>query len=230
MTTILLGKECSPFLEIDHSLLQRADTRLVWAESSDAFVPLVRDSRPDVVLLDPHVPGFDAFATARAIHADDIGARALLFVIGNAADHDRALAAGVTGLVTRPATQARLLELLRRHGLVRERGDDRLEIALKVAVTQRGEEGLAYTRDLSSGGCFLHAQGKFLAGDAVRLSFHLPVPGGRDIATDADVVRVEIAPHPGAGSGGIAVRFAGRSGADRAELGQFLRSRRPGVS
>ena len=40
MTTILLGKECSTFLEIDDSVLQRAEVHLVWAETVDAFVPL----------------------------------------------------------------------------------------------------------------------------------------------------------------------------------------------
>ena len=230
MTTILLGKECSTFLEIDHSLLQRAEVKLVWAETADAFVPLEREHRPDIVVLDPQVSGFDAFEATRAILAEGGGSRALVFLIGNAADQDRAQAAGARGLVTRPVTQPRLLEILRRHGLAAEREDDRVEVALKVDLRCAGEESLAYTRDLAPGGCFLHAQGRFAPGERVRVSFQLPVPGGRAIDADGEVVRVEPVSPGGSGSGGIAVRFAGLAGADRVELGQFLRSRRTGAA
>ena len=82
MTTILLGKECSPFLEIDDSLLQRAELRLVWAESVDAFVPLAKQHEPKLVVLDPQVPGLDATACATAIRAEEL-VETVILVVGN---------------------------------------------------------------------------------------------------------------------------------------------------
>jgi CheY-like chemotaxis protein len=229
MTTILLGKECSTFLETDDSVLQRAEVRLLWAEAVDAFVPLAREHRPELVVLDPQVAGFDAFACARdVLAATGDGVKVLL--IGNSADDGRAGAAGIAGIVTRPLTQARLVEAVRKYAPVVERENDRAEVAIKVAFVCGGVEGLAYTRDLSTDGCFLHMHEPIAPGTPLTLSFQLPAPGGREVRVDGEVVRVQ---PPGAGRGaapGVAVRFTNVAPADHVEIGRFLRSRGRGVA
>jgi CheY-like chemotaxis protein len=227
MTTILLGKECSSFLEIDDSVLQRAEVRFVWAETPDAFVPLAREHAPDLVVLDPQVAGYDAYACAREILAA-VGESVTVLVIGNTADQDRAEAAGVTGLITRPLTQARLVEAIRRYHPITARETDRAEVALKVAAVRAGVEGLAYTRDIATDGCFLLTHEPVAVGETLALAFHLPIPGGREVKVEAEVVRVQAA--PGTGTPGIAVRFTTLAAADRVELGRYLRGRRRGVA
>ena len=221
MTTILLGKECSPSLETDDSVLQRSEVHVVWAETTDAFIPLAREHRPDLVVLDPHVAGFDAFACARGI-LEALGGKVRVLVIGNTADQERAEAAGVAGIVTRPLTQARLVEAVRRYAPVTERKKDRAEVAIKVELVRGGLTGLAYTRDLATDGCFLLTHEAFTVGDAVVLSFHLPGPGGREVRVEGEVVRVQ--------PPGIAVRFTTLSPADRVEIGRFLRSQGSGAA
>jgi uncharacterized protein (TIGR02266 family) len=228
MTTILLGKECSTFLETDDSVLQRADVRLVWAESVDAFVPLAREHRPDLVVLDPQVPGLDAFACAREI-LEAIGERVVVLIIGNTADDDRAEAAGIAGIVTRPLTRERLVEVVRRFHPLVERENDRAEVAIKVDFTSQGIEGLAYTRDLSPDGCFLHTHEPLALGALMSLAFQLPAPGGREVKVEGEVVRLQPAATRG-GTPGLAVRFTTIAAADRVEIGRFLRSRRRGVA
>jgi CheY-like chemotaxis protein len=222
MTTILLGKECSSFLEIDDSVLQRAEVRFVWAETPDAFVTLAVEHEPDLVVLDPQVAGLDAYACARAILAE-LGDAVSVLVIGNSAELGRAEAAGVCGLVTRPLTQARLVEAIRKYHPMTARNAERAEVALKVSIVRAGVEGLAYTRDIAIDGCFLHTHEPAAVGEIVVLAFHLPSPGGRDVRTEAEVVRVE-APS------GIAVRFVSIAAADRVELGRYLRAQRRGVA
>lgn len=220
MTTILLGKECSPFLEIDDSLLQRAEVRLVWAETTDAFLRLAREHRPDLVVLDPQVPNFDALRCAEQLHQDAALSGTIVLLIGNRSVRRGATAGPVNGTLARPVTQERLLEALRRHGLTVERGGERAEVAIKVDLSHRGRTVLAYTRDLALDGCFLHTHDPFAVGDRVALAFQLPQPGGRAVRVEADVVRL--------GSGGIALRFASLSPPDRVELGRFLRKQRGG--
>jgi hypothetical protein len=82
-------------------------------------------------------------------------------------------------------------------------------------------ESLAYTRDLATDGCFLHTHEPARVGEKVVLAFHLPIPGGRDVRAEGEVVRVQ--------PGGIAVHFKAIAAADRVELGRYLRSRRKGV-
>ena len=222
MTTILLGKECSPFLEIDDSLLQRAEVRLVWAETSDAFLKLAREPRPDLVVLDPQVPHFDAQACAEALRADPALSGTIVLLIGNRSAKRATEAGPVHGTLARPVTQERLLEAMRRHGLTVERGGDRAEVAIKVDLTHGGKTVLAYTRDLAVDGCFLHTHDPFAVGDRVSLAFQIPGPGGRAVRCEADVVRL--------GSAGIALRFTSLAPPDRVELGRFLRKRRGGES
>lgn len=228
MTTILLGKECSTFLETDESMLQRTDVRLVWAESVDAFVQLAREHRPELVVLDPQVAGFDAFRCAREILGAVSGVSVL--IIGNSADEKRAKAAGIAGIVSRPLTRERLVEAVRRHHPLVERETNRAEVALKVDFVCEGVAGLAYTRDLSTDGCFLHTHESFPMGAIVALAFQLPGPGGRDVRIESEVVRVQ---PPGANrsvTSGVAVRFTTIAAADRVEIGRFLRSRGRGVA
>ncbi|HEX4823242.1 MAG TPA: PilZ domain-containing protein [Candidatus Polarisedimenticolaceae bacterium] len=221
MTTILLGKECSSFLELDDSVLQRAEVRFVWAETTDTFVPLAREHRPDLVVLDPHVPGLDAFAAAAQI-LEALGDSVTVLALGNSADAARAEAAGIAGLVTRPLTQARLVEAIKKYHPVAFRRDERAEVALKVTIVRGGVEGLAYTRDMGIDGCFLLTHEPAAAGESIALAFQLPIPGAREVRAEAEVVRVE--------SAGIALRFTTIAAADRVELGRYLRAQRRGVA
>jgi CheY-like chemotaxis protein len=218
MTTILLGKECSPFLEIDDSLLQRAEVRLVWAETSDAYARLAREHRPHVIVLDPQVPGFDAAACAAALRRDAALASTVILLIGNRSAKRATVSGSVDGTLARPVTQERLLDAMRRHGITVERTGDRVEVAIKVDLTHGARTSLAYTRDLAVDGCFLHTHEPFSVGDRVGLAFQLPTPGGRDLRIEGVVLRV--------GSGGIALKFSGLAPGDRVELGRFLRKRR----
>src|SRR5512145_1667008 len=138
MTTILLGKECSPFLEIDDSLLQRAEVRLVWAETSDAFLRLAREHRPDLIVLDPQVPNFDAQRCAEQLHQDAALSGTIVLLIGNRSVRRGATTGPINGTLARPVTQGRLLDALRRHGLTVERGGERAEVAIKVDLSHRG--------------------------------------------------------------------------------------------
>ena len=229
MTMILLGKECSTFLETDESVLQRADVRLVWAESVEAFVPLAREHRPDLCVLDPQVPGFDAFACAREI-LEAIGEGVAVLLIGNTADGERAEAAGIAGIVSRPLTRERLVEAMRRYHPMVERESDRAEVAIKVDFVCDSVSGLAYTRDLSTDGCFLLMHEPLALGAALSLAFQLPAPGARDVKVEGEVVRLQPPASHRAGTAGLAVRFTTITAADRGEIGRFLRSRRRGVA
>ena len=176
MTTILLGKECSTFLETDDSVLQRAEVRLVWAETVDTFVPLAMEHRPDLIVLDPQVAGFDAFACAREI-LSAVGKSVAVILIGNTADARSRRGGGDRwGSSQRPVTRGapgRDGAPLPPRGRAREharRGRDQVDFVCN------GVEGLAYTRDLSTDGCFLHARAVGAWGGALAV---VSAPGRR---------------------------------------------------
>jgi uncharacterized protein (TIGR02266 family) len=126
-------------------------------------------------------------------------------------------------------TRERLVEVVRRFHPLVERENDRAEVAIKVDFTSQGIEGLAYTRDLSPDGCFLHTHEPLALGALMSLAFQLPAPGGREVKVEGEVVRLQPAATRG-GTPGLAVRFTTIAAADRVEIGRFLRSRRRGVA
>ena len=70
---------------------------------------------PDVVLLDVGLPGIDGYDVARRIRAGAAGRRVLLVALtgyGQAADRQRALAAGFDVHLVKPVTPERLAEVL----------------------------------------------------------------------------------------------------------------------
>jgi CheY-like chemotaxis protein len=77
----------------------------------------VRRLRPPVVLLDGMLPHRDGFEVCRLIKADPTlaGTRVvMLTALGQRADQDRAVAAGVDFFLTKPFDEEDLLSLLRR--------------------------------------------------------------------------------------------------------------------
>ena len=178
--------------------------------------------RPDLIVLDPQVAGFDAFACARELRSV-IGEQVSVLLIGNTADADRAEAAGIAGVVSRPLTQARLVEMVRRYHPMAERENARAEVAIKVDFVCEGVEGLAYTRDLSTDGCFLHTHEPLGLGAVLTLSFQLPAPGSREVKVEGEVVRMQPAGANRVGTPGLAVRFTTITAADRGEVKAFGR-------
>ena len=134
------------------------------------------------------------------------------------------------GIVSRPLTRERLVEAVRRYHPMVERENDRAEVAIKVDFVCEGVSGLAYTRDLSTDGCFLHTHEPLALGAVLSLAFQLPAPGARDVKVEGEVVRLQPPTAHRAGTAGLAVRFTTITAADRGEIGRFLRSRRRGVA
>jgi two-component system, response regulator PdtaR len=71
-------------------------------------VRLVRELRPDVVLMDVKMPVLDGISAAEALAADNIAPIVLLTAFSQSDLVERALAAGVQGYVVKPFTLAEL--------------------------------------------------------------------------------------------------------------------------
>lgn len=78
------------------------------AGDGETGVRLVRDLRPDVVLMDVKMPVLDGISAAEALAADGIAPIVLLTAFSQSDLVERALAAGVQGYVVKPFTLAEL--------------------------------------------------------------------------------------------------------------------------
>ena len=78
------------------------------AGDGESGVRLVRELRPDVVLMDVKMPVLDGVSAAEALAADSIAPIVLLTAFSQSDLVERALAAGVQGYVVKPFTLADL--------------------------------------------------------------------------------------------------------------------------
>jgi DNA-binding NarL/FixJ family response regulator len=85
------------------------------ASNVDDAIALVRSARPDVVLLDVHMPGGGALAVLAAVHDALPGVRFLALSVSDAADDVIAVVrAGARGYVTKTIGPEELIDAIRR--------------------------------------------------------------------------------------------------------------------
>jgi CheY-like chemotaxis protein len=98
--------------------------RLLTAAEGETVQELVRESRPDLILLDLHLPGIDGEEVLRRLRADPRTADVPVVMVS--ADvtpwqRERLLAAGARDYLTKPLDVRRFLEVLDEHLVVAHR-------------------------------------------------------------------------------------------------------------
>jgi CheY-like chemotaxis protein len=117
VTKILLVEDNETIRDmLKRRLLKRAFT-VVTAADGQAACAMARAEKPDVVLLDMHLPVLDGWETARRLKADadtrDIPVIALT-ADAMSGDREKALQAGCNDYETKPVDLARLLDKIQK--------------------------------------------------------------------------------------------------------------------
>jgi DNA-binding NarL/FixJ family response regulator len=116
-------------------LRQQPDMAVVGEVSDgDSVVRLVREARPDVVLMEVSLPGMDGLEATRIIHAEMPGVRVIgLSLFEETGLEDAMLAAGATTFLTKSGPSGRLLDAIR--ACVRQ-APSRVEARPQIARTK----------------------------------------------------------------------------------------------
>lgn len=178
--TILVVDDVPMFREME-SLFLRRYGRVVTAANGAEALEAVRRERPDVVVLDFHLPDMDSEALCRRILArcPGEGSRAVVVISnGDSTDHERAIRAGAADVLSKPLSRLSLVETVNR--LVRfpeMRGMARVHHATTVRVELDEEERWGTMRNLSRGGMYIEASWSAPPEVEMRLEFRLPEVG-----------------------------------------------------
>lgn len=99
-------------------VLESAGFRVAISDRGDRALEIVREERPDVLLLDLMMPGTDGWETLRRLRADPVGAL-LPVIVFTASENTRgritARTRGADDYVQKPFDADRLVALVRRH-------------------------------------------------------------------------------------------------------------------
>lgn len=115
MTTILIVDDEPPILDLVRFTLEDTEVRVVEASDGVEALALARRLRPDLILLDVHMPRLDGLEACRQIRRDPALARTPIVILtaaGQEADRARGREAGADEYLTKPFSPLALLALV----------------------------------------------------------------------------------------------------------------------
>ena len=111
--TILVVEDNKLNMKLVKGLIKIGKYRMLEAMDAESGIELIREKRPDLVLMDIQLPGMDGLSATKVIKEDpdlkDIPIVALTSYAMQG-DEEKALAAGCTGYITKPIDTRIFLE------------------------------------------------------------------------------------------------------------------------
>jgi CheY-like chemotaxis protein len=117
MATVLLVEDNADNRDIYRAILKHAGHEVVEAINGAEALPLVRDSRPDAIIMDVNMPVMGGLEATREIRADasmDSVPILILTAHANASDARDAMDAGATAYLSKPCPPRTVLEAVER--------------------------------------------------------------------------------------------------------------------
>ena len=115
MAVVLLVEDDEDSRRIVRTTLTRAGYAMVEAVTGPDDVTAAHTHRPDVILMDIQLPGFDGVAATRRMKADPALQHIPILAVTSyvmSDDESRALEAGCSGLIAKPFSPRVLLETI----------------------------------------------------------------------------------------------------------------------
>lgn len=104
-TCILIVDDNATNLKLASQVLELEDYEVLRAVDAEQALEIVRERRPDLVLMDIALPGMDGLELTRLLKADRAFAALPIVALSSFAmkgDEEKALAAGCDGYITKP--------------------------------------------------------------------------------------------------------------------------------
>jgi len=112
---ILVVEDTEDNRRILRDLLTRAGFELIEAVDGESGVSMATAHRPDLILMDIQLPGFDGYEATRRIRANPDTQKIPIIAVTSYAlsgDESKALAAGCDGYVAKPFSPRKILAMV----------------------------------------------------------------------------------------------------------------------
>jgi CheY-like chemotaxis protein len=105
MKKILIADDKATSRELIRTVLGTSEYAITEAGDGNEALRCARETQPDLIILDLHMPGLDGFGVATELRRDERFERTPIMALTASAmqgDRERALAAGFTSYITKP--------------------------------------------------------------------------------------------------------------------------------
>ncbi len=175
---VLLVDDVKLFLEMTRSFFSRENFQITVAGSGTEALQVLKPLRPNLVIVDLHMPEIDGAEVCRRIKADpDLSSIPVIMVTGSETEEDRRRCseAGCDALLSRPLNRRLLLNTTRQFLEVAERVAPRVRTRMLVHYGVENRKTLHdYSVNLGAGGVFLETTRLLPVETPVTLEFFIP--------------------------------------------------------
>ena len=111
--TILVVEDNELNMKLVKGLIKIGKYRMLGATDAESGIQLIREQRPDLILMDIQLPGMDGLSATKILKKDpDVKDIPIIALTSYAmqGDKEKALAAGCTGYIAKPIDTRKFLE------------------------------------------------------------------------------------------------------------------------
>lgn len=116
MTCIVILEDHGPSRKLLTDVLEQAGYNVIATCDAETGIPLIRETLPDLVLMDVHMPATDGLTAIRMLKGDERTATIPVIAVTALAmegDRERVLASGCDGYASKPIRYKDLLRQIR---------------------------------------------------------------------------------------------------------------------
>jgi CheY-like chemotaxis protein len=113
--TVLVIEDNEMNMKLVRVLLQMGQYDILEAMDAESGIPLARAHKPDLILMDIHLPGMDGLSATRIIKADPALKQIRVIALTSYAmegDEKKAIEAGCDGYITKPIDTRTFLDTI----------------------------------------------------------------------------------------------------------------------
>jgi CheY-like chemotaxis protein len=173
----LLVDDVAMFLDIQKSFLRLSSAKIMTARDGVEALQSVRENRPDLVIMDLHMPKMNGAECCSAIKADPLCRKTpVLLITAACKEEDRRLCvgSGCDDFITKPLDRAMYLEKARRFVPGIERREKRMPVKAPAKFRMFGVTLSGTVLDVSTRGVYIAADYPVEPKSVIDISFILP--------------------------------------------------------
>lgn len=174
---LLLVDDVRLFLQLTKSTVSRGDYIIHTAKSGQQALAIARAARPDLIILDLHMPELNGDEVCRQIRSDPLTSDIPVIMVTTETHSDarkRSLYAGCDDFMTRPVRIGALNESVEKQLSAYERSYPRMNVLLPCILDSDRDQLLTNIYTLSAGGAYVEVDPPPLPGSDHLLTFFLP--------------------------------------------------------
>jgi len=115
--TVLVIEDNEMNMKLVRVLLQMGQYDILEAADAESGIPLARANKPDLILMDIHLPGMDGLSATRIIKQDPALKQIRVIALTSYAmegDEKKAIEAGCDGYITKPIDTRTFLDTIKK--------------------------------------------------------------------------------------------------------------------